>query len=348
VIKKFLALVVCAGLSFCVPDYCSAQTEVPDGTKVRVRLDQQLSSETAKQGDLVQLSVADDVMIGEVVAIKRGSVVNGTVVSVVPKRYAGRTGKFDFSIDAIITPDGGKIPLRYSHSKREGGSRPVAVGLVAAGLGALFLPEAALSLLIQGHDAVLYEGIVFEVFTDGTYTAQPKVDTPSVPVGARGDVVSVPDSKPASAAPLDAPTIGVVYFLDSSTQTLKALPDEPWTARRRDEAGTIEVSGERSYLRIKSDKPEFVFKIGNPEHAKLYALNRDFSKKDKDKGQRWFSLVHKVGKAREVSPGIPVEIKKFGESSYRLIPEPTLRPGEYAVLLSGSKVFTFGIDQESQ
>jgi hypothetical protein len=27
------------------------------------------------------------------------------------------------------------------------------------------------------------------------------------------------------------------------------------------------------------------------------------------------------------------------------VPKQPLRPGEYAVLLSGSKVFTFGIDQ---
>jgi hypothetical protein len=103
------------------------------------------------------------------------------------------------------------------------------------------------------------------------------------------------------------------------------------------------VSGQRSFFRIVDDRPAFVFKIGNPENARLYALTID--DKNQKKIQRWFSLVHAVGKTRQISPGMPVEITRFGQSSYKLVPKPSLRSGEYAVVLSGSKVFTFGIDQ---
>ncbi len=337
--QNIQSLAICLAIGSLLP-YCSAQIEIPDGTKVRVRLDQQLSSETAHAGDLVQFSVADEVKVGEVVAIKRGFVVNGKVVSVVPKRSAGRTGKFDFSIDAIILPDGGDIPLRYSSISEKGGSRPVATGLVAAGLGAIFLPSAAFALLVQGHDAVLYEGIVFDVFTDGIRTIDIKKDAAAESSAAISGGSTSSDPKGDKSIPLDAPSIGVVYLLDVTSRTLKPLPEEPWKAQARDNVGAIEIAGQHSYLRVVTGKPELVFKIGNPENAKLYALNVDVGKKN----QRWFSLVHKTGKAREVSPGIPIEIKKVGESSYELVPEPTLRPGEYAVLLSGSRVFTFGID----
>ncbi len=49
------------------------QTEIPEGTKIRVRLDQQVSSETAKVGDRVRLDVLDDVRVGEVTAIVAGT-----------------------------------------------------------------------------------------------------------------------------------------------------------------------------------------------------------------------------------------------------------------------------------
>jgi hypothetical protein len=272
----------------------------------------------------------DDVKIGDVVAIKSGSAVNGTVLSVVPARNMGRKGKFDFSIDEVIASDGGKIPLRYSQVKNEGASHAVRGFITPFSGGLVGL------LLTQGGDAVLFEGAAFEVFTDANYTVKPKADVPSGP-GAKATAQS------AGSMLLDAPSIGVVYLLDSSNQTLKALLDEAWTAHASGDTANIEVNGERSYIRIANDKPEFVFKIGNPENAKLYAFTID--NKNKKEIRRRFALVHKVGKARQTSPGIPVEISKFGGSSYKLVPTPSLRPGEYAILLSGSKVFTFGIDQ---
>src|SRR5258708_5190547 len=102
--------------------FCPAQIDIPEGTKVRVRLEQALSSATAEEQHAVQLAVTDDIIVNDAVVIPRDSVVNGTIVQAVPKRRMGRTGKLDFSIDAIVSPDGGKIPLRYSPIKKEGGS----------------------------------------------------------------------------------------------------------------------------------------------------------------------------------------------------------------------------------
>jgi len=120
--ERLAPLALCAVIGLCHPCICAAQVEIPDGTKVRVRLNQQLSSETAKEGDLVQLCVADDIRIGNFVAIKRGTPVEGRVLSASPTKSMGRAGKLDFSIDAILSSDGGKIPLRYSHDKNKGGS----------------------------------------------------------------------------------------------------------------------------------------------------------------------------------------------------------------------------------
>src|SRR3979409_6857 len=83
-----------------IGDLCQAQQiEIPDGTKVSCRLEQTISSATAEQGQQVQLSVTEDVKVGDTVVIAQGATVLGTVVEAEGKRRMGRTGKLDFSVD---------------------------------------------------------------------------------------------------------------------------------------------------------------------------------------------------------------------------------------------------------
>ena len=84
----------------------AAQITVPDGTKIRVRLDQSISSGTAEQGQSVELSVTEAVKINDVTVIPDGSRVTGTVTQAQEKRHMGRAGKLDFSIDRVRSMDG--------------------------------------------------------------------------------------------------------------------------------------------------------------------------------------------------------------------------------------------------
>ena len=162
--------------------------DIPEATKVRVRLEQPLSSATAEEGQPVQFAVSDDVRINDVVVIPHDAVVNGTVVQAVGKRRMGRTGKLDFSIDNIVLPNGGKIPVRYSVVKKEGGSHAVSTGIITAGVAVVFWPAAPFVLLRKGKDTVFNKGMAFDVFTDRAYTL--KEQKPIV----------------ASSAPAKAPT----------------------------------------------------------------------------------------------------------------------------------------------
>jgi hypothetical protein len=146
-----------------------AQIEIPEGTKVRVRLEQQLSSATADENQPVILAVADDVLVNDAVAIPHDAVVSGTVVESVGKRHMGRTGKLDFSINTIVLPDGNTIPVRYSLLKDEGGNHAVRTGVATAGIAVLFFPAAPFVLLARGKDAVINKGTIYEVFTDTRY-----------------------------------------------------------------------------------------------------------------------------------------------------------------------------------
>lgn len=187
-----------------------AQVILPEGTQVRVRLEQALSSATAEEGQSVNLSVADDVKIGDTIVIAQGSTCVGTIIQAVPKRRMGRTGKLDFAIERLVAVDGTSVPLRYSPTKKEGGSHAAATGALTAGAAILFWPAAPVFLLIKGKDVTVNRGVVFQVFTDQRFTLSAKAVTiapagattvlPAQPVTTPGPVSSAPGAFPGAPA----------------------------------------------------------------------------------------------------------------------------------------------------
>ncbi|MBV9082306.1 MAG: PEGA domain-containing protein [Acidobacteriaceae bacterium] len=154
-----IALLVFAGLA-------AAEVTIPDGTRLRVRLDQTISSGTADEGQAVELSVTEPVKIGDQVVIPEGARVTGTITMAQEKRHMGRAGKLDFSIDRVRAIDGDWIPLRYTVNKKSGGSHAVSTGVLTAGAAVLFWPAAPAFLLIKGKDVTINKGVVFDTFTD--------------------------------------------------------------------------------------------------------------------------------------------------------------------------------------
>jgi hypothetical protein len=148
----------------------AAAQVVPDGTKVRVRLDQTLSSATADEGQTVELSVTDAVVLDGVTAIPEGARGTGTVVIAQEKRRMGRAGKLDFSVDRVRAANGQWLPVRYTLTKKEGGSKSVSTGVITAGVAVVFWPAAPFVLLRKGKDTTVNKGVTFDVFIDGNHT----------------------------------------------------------------------------------------------------------------------------------------------------------------------------------
>ena len=98
-LKQMLIMPVLAALA-------SAQVVIPDGTKMRLRLDQTLSSGTADEGQTVELSVAEAVTVDGVTVVQEGARATGTVVLAQEKRRMGRAGKLDFSVDRVRSVNG--------------------------------------------------------------------------------------------------------------------------------------------------------------------------------------------------------------------------------------------------
>lgn len=152
---------------------------------------------------------------------------------------------------------------------------------------------------------------------------------------------TVPAPEAAKAA--EPELIGVIYLLDSTTQTLKRLPKEEY--KRHNNIGwstvtpVVKISGLSSSFRISvHDKPTFIIKASEDQAEKVKLFKFAIKGEDRE---------YEIGKSKhrdfEPNEGTPVDLTKFGESSYKLTPSVPLDPGEYALAMT-DRVFTFGID----
>jgi len=148
--EKTIAIALLSVLS------CSAQIVLPEGTKIRVRLDQNISSATAEEGQVVELSVTDAVKTGDAVIVPEGARVTGTITQAHEKRRMGRAGKLDFSIDRVRTADNQWIPLRYTVTKKSGQSHAIRTGILTAGVAVVFWLKWIVDTRTPGSDEVSY------------------------------------------------------------------------------------------------------------------------------------------------------------------------------------------------
>jgi len=157
----------------------AAQITIPEGTKIRVRLEHDLSSKTVEEGHSIQLSVMDPIRIGETVVIAQGASVTGRVSFAQEKRRLGRAGKIELSIDSVVAVDNERIPLRTITYKKEGKGSGVLVWTmfgIGTGVGCFLLwPLLGLDffLLKKGQDVKISTGTAFEVFTDRAHVLLP-------------------------------------------------------------------------------------------------------------------------------------------------------------------------------
>lgn len=213
----------------------TAQTVVPDGTKVRVRLDQSLSSATADEGQTVELSVSDAIRVDGTVVVAEGARATGTIVTAQEKRRMGRAGKLDFSVDRIRAVNGEWLPVRYTLTKKEGNSKAVSTGVITAGVAVAFWPAAPFVLLRKGKDIDINKGVAFDVFVDGNHT----VGVPTAPAQVTQKETPRPPA-PAVAAPAPAEVVSVTVnsneagadievngsFVGNAPTTLKLAPGQ--------------------------------------------------------------------------------------------------------------------------
>jgi hypothetical protein len=140
---------------------------VPDGTEVDLKLAETISSARAMEGQRIRFTVAKDVTINGYVVIPVGALAIGTVTKASPKKWAGRSGKLEMSLQDVTAIDGTKIDIAGSR----GGSGDSHVGRMVTGIvitSIFTLGGASLFLLMHGKDLVIPEGSGATTFTIGT------------------------------------------------------------------------------------------------------------------------------------------------------------------------------------
>lgn len=161
-------LVIVTLLSFSILAAQTTPLTLPQGTPVKLRLEQNLSSADAQEGQGVSFSVLEPIKLGDLVVIPAGASAHGTVTEAQEKRRMGRGGKLNMAIDYVIMPDGSKLVLTGTKNSNGGGH----VGAMTAGIVGVAIvawPAAPLLLLMHGKDVKIPEGTVVTVFTAVDY-----------------------------------------------------------------------------------------------------------------------------------------------------------------------------------
>jgi len=151
--------------------FCIAQEPLllHDSTPVRMRLNRNLSSADATVGQNADFEVLDDLKIGDVLVIARGSNAIGTITQAQPKRRMGRGGKLDVNIDFVRLTNGDKVALRAVKETKGGGKGGAMTGGIVA-TSIVFFPAAPLFLLMHGKDITIPKGTEITGYVNGDIT----------------------------------------------------------------------------------------------------------------------------------------------------------------------------------
>ena len=170
-LKRRVAAVVLTSIlaiQSAAPVWAAGERRVPDGTRIPVRLMEQLSSATLKDQDPVNFAVLEDVVVDGEVVIRQGTPVRGVVVEAQAKRRMGRAGRMFYTVNETRTVDNTTIRLRAVQEKR--GQSHVTATTVTTASVAVFVPVAApFFLLRKGKDVVVPEGTRVDAFVDGDH-----------------------------------------------------------------------------------------------------------------------------------------------------------------------------------
>jgi hypothetical protein len=147
----------------------SAPLVLEDGTPVKLRISQTVSSADAHVNDKVEFEVLEDVKVGEILVIPKGGIAWGTVTEAQPKRRMARGGKLEIVMDSVRLVDAQKAALRATKEGKGGGhTGGMAIGIVAAAI--VFWPAAPLFLLMHGKDITFPKGTEVPTFINGNMT----------------------------------------------------------------------------------------------------------------------------------------------------------------------------------
>jgi hypothetical protein len=137
-----------------------------DGTPVKLRLSETISSADAKVGQEIPFEVVEEVKVDDVVVLPKGASAIGTVTECNAKKSMGRAGKLNISISYARLADQEKVALRETQDNKGGGHVGAMTGAMVA-TSIVFFPAAPLFLFMHGKDVTIPQGTEITAFVEG-------------------------------------------------------------------------------------------------------------------------------------------------------------------------------------
>lgn len=163
----------------------AADAVLPANTEIVLKMNSELNSKKAREGHVFVASVAQDVMLGNMVAIRKGTPANGVVTWRTGKGAFGKSAKMTYSFHSLEL-EGQRVPVSGEFRQEGSGNTGAAVGAVAAAgvIGGLF---------VTGRSAIVEQGRELKVHTTTAIPLlTPAVVAPAAPVAPAVEVTTAP------------------------------------------------------------------------------------------------------------------------------------------------------------
>jgi hypothetical protein len=226
-----------------------------DGTPVKLRLSETMSSASAKVGQEVPFEVVEEVKVDDVVVLPKGATAIGTVTDCNAKKSMGRAGKLDMSISYVRLADQEKAALRAMQDNKGGGHVGAMTGAIVA-TSIVFFPAAPLFLFIHGKDITIPQGTEITAFVEGDmhldmtrFGVTPPAPSSAAPAAAAQANVIVESTPPGADIEVDGAFVGntpsTVSVAPGSHQiAVKKKGFADWTKTLNVTGGNVHLSAE--------------------------------------------------------------------------------------------------------
>lgn len=142
------------------------EVKIPDGTPMELELMSSVSSKEAQEGDVINFTVVNDVIVNGVTIIAKGAPARARVAVAKKSGRWGKSGKLGWAMQDVMAVDGSRIAIRME-KKLAGDSKggTVATGVILTSL--VFWPAAPLWGFKKGKEVSMPSGKRFEAFVHG-------------------------------------------------------------------------------------------------------------------------------------------------------------------------------------
>ncbi len=224
-----------------------------DGTPVKLRLSETMSSADAKVGQEVPFEVVEEVKVDDVVVLPKGATAIGTVTDCNAKKSMGRAGKLNMNISYARLADQEKVALRATQDNKGGGHVGAMTGAIVA-TSIVFFPAAPLFLFVHGKDITIPQGTEITAFVEGDM----HLDMAKFGVAPPAPVIAAPESQATIAIDSSPPGADIEVdgnFVGNTPSTVTVKPGthevkiskrgfNDWTRKLNVTGGNVHLSAD--------------------------------------------------------------------------------------------------------